>query len=66
MQQMGGMCTNVSGLLVFLSGVSFLGLWGSYLNSMTAHLISGVLLSLFGLGLLMHANNLCPNCKIVK
>lgn len=56
-------CATISGVFVVFSGAAFLGFGLGNLDAMTAHLIGGGLLLLYGLGLFVHALKLCPMCK---
>jgi hypothetical protein len=53
------MCGTISGLLVLLAGLVLAFAFGG----MSADLISGILLALYGLSVLVHANGWCPMCK---
>jgi hypothetical protein len=56
-------CGAVAGFLVLLAGLAFLLLGLGNLDSVTAHLLAGVTLGLYGLGLLVHVFGMCPMCK---
>lgn len=62
MGEMCSTCKNVMGVLVLLAGLSLLGFGLGYLNGATAHLAAGGLLTLAGLGKLVHGMNMCPSC----
>jgi hypothetical protein len=60
---MCGMCATLGGVFVLAAGGGFLAFALGSLDGMTAHLVSGGALLLYGLGLLVHALGLCPMCK---
>ncbi len=64
---MGSSCCKVMGLLVLISGLSFLAyglnMWN---NGMQVHLVAGLFLTLYGLGKLAHSMNMCPTCSAMK
>lgn len=63
--KMGPMCCKVMGVLVLLAGLMFLLYgWGMLKDGMMVHLWAGVLLTLYGLGKLVHAMDLCPMCAV--
>lgn len=67
MQHMGSGCCKINGLLLLVSGLSFLayGL-GYWKDGMMVHLVGGLFLTLYALGKLMHAMDMCPNCQVVS
>ena len=56
-------CTNVSGLLVLVAGILFLLIGLESIGEHTGHLWAGILIGVYGLGLLAHGMNMCPKCK---
>lgn len=65
MQCMGSGCCKVSGLLVLLAGLSFLayGL-GVLKDGLMVHLAAGLFLTLYAVGKMMHAMDMCPSCQV--
>lgn len=60
---MCGFCKGVSGLLMLIVGILFLLMGLERIGEHTGHLWAGILIGLYGLGLLMHGANMCPKCK---
>ncbi|MBI2444851.1 hypothetical protein HYV43_00500 [Candidatus Micrarchaeota archaeon] len=66
MQQMGSACCKMSGLMLLISGLSFLtyglNIWK---DGMLVHLVGGLFLTLYALGSMMHAMDMCPSCQVM-
>jgi len=60
---MCGFCKGVSGLLILVAGLLLLLSGLGNINMMSANTWAGILIGLYGLGMLLHAGNLCPKCK---
>jgi hypothetical protein len=60
---MGKTCGAVMGLLILIAGLALLAFGLQYLDGATAHILSGVLFALFGIGKLTHVFKMCPGCK---
>jgi hypothetical protein len=57
------LCSTFSGVIVLAAGVALILSALSMLDSITAGLIAGAALAIYGLGFLAHAANACPLCK---
>ena len=60
---MCGLCGIIGGVLVLVAGAAIFLYGNATLDPRESHMIAGVALSLFGVGLLVHALRLCPMCK---
>jgi len=60
---MCGFCKGFSGLLILVAGILFLLIGLESIGEHAGHLWAGILLGVYGLGLLAHGMNMCPKCK---
>lgn len=63
MEHMHKMCKTIMGLLMVIAGAGFVGASLNYFDGVTATIVSGAALMLFGLGKIAHAFMICPMCK---
>jgi hypothetical protein len=57
------LCGTVLGLLALLAGAVLLFSGLAMLDVRTSLVVAGAALSIYGIGALLHAANLCPACK---
>ena len=56
-------CKGVFGVLILVAGILLLLAGLGKMEEMPAHLWSGILFGITGLGMLLHAGGMCPKCK---